>query len=63
MVMPINARTVLLQVIIIIVLLVLPSDSGYFMEKFTLSRIFILLILAFGVELGGESGVDSAASG
>jgi hypothetical protein len=51
MVMPLNARTVLLQVFIIVILLVLPSDPEYFKRKFVMSRIAILLILAFGTEL------------
>jgi hypothetical protein len=53
MVLPLHARAILLQVFIIVNLLVLPSDPEYFERKFTLSRIAILLLLAFGAELGG----------
>ncbi len=55
MFMPINAYSMFLQVVIIIILLVLPSDQEYFMRKFVVSRIAVLLVLAFFVDQDDES--------
>ncbi len=47
MFMPLTPNTIFLQILIIIILLVLSSDPAYFTQKFVLSRIAVLLILAY----------------
>lgn len=56
MLIPLSPYSIFLQVFIIYILLILFSNPSYFTKKFVLSRIVVLLIIAYSSEEWANQG-------